>query len=301
MLYDDDPQPPKKLGRPKGPGKTLATERRRNRKRQRGRPRIHPKPKKPFPRMGDKFRKKYKKLSYIEVQNIKAIIGRDKHKKKQYLFPRLSEEFGCSMSTIYRIYHGEKCWYLDVASEKQFQVKVLKFLKKLPYTWYFKADERARRGVPDVIACCGGTFVAMELKASKKKVLSKANKSTWLQMFNLEEINTAEGVAFIVYPENWNDVKDFLNQLARRDHDPIELQNYTRSKLCYWRKKAAKLLGFSPKTGVQRGEDGFVAGTTGEGWLGRVPKDPKQVCGEGLEGDSSGEERGVPDPSGSEG
>lgn len=46
-------------------------------------------------------------------------------------------------------------------------------------------------GVPDIIACINGQFVAVECKA-------KGNKPTKLQLRNLQEIADVNGLAFVV-------------------------------------------------------------------------------------------------------
>jgi hypothetical protein len=52
-----------------------------------------------------------------------------------------------------------------------------------------------RSGVPDIICCLRGNFVGIECKAGD-------NKATALQLKNLEEIQAAGGLAFIVNEDN---------------------------------------------------------------------------------------------------
>lgn len=92
--------------------------------------------------------------------------------------------------------------------EKNFQKKVLAKLKTLPNTWFYKASDRVKNGIPDIIACVNGRFVAMELKRSKGFPL------TPLQRHTLENIRKAEGWGLEVNPQNWDDVFSSLETLA---------------------------------------------------------------------------------------
>lgn len=92
--------------------------------------------------------------------------------------------------------------------ETKFQKKVLSDLKKLPNIWILKTQERARRGVPDILLCCNGTFVALELKASPKSPLAS------LQRFEIEQIKASGGLGFVANPENWADIYRQIIQLS---------------------------------------------------------------------------------------
>lgn len=52
-----------------------------------------------------------------------------------------------------------------------------------------------RSGVPDIVACIRGRFIAIECKAGK-------NKPTALQQKNLQEIREVQGLAFVVNEES---------------------------------------------------------------------------------------------------
>ena len=90
--------------------------------------------------------------------------------------------------------------------ESVFQKRVLRDLKNLPNCWVLKTQEKTRRGVPDILACYMGKFIALELKASEKTTVSP------LQAFEISCINHAGGQAHIAYPENWAEVlKKIIN------------------------------------------------------------------------------------------
>ncbi len=60
--------------------------------------------------------------------------------------------------------------------------------------WYFKVHGSMyqKAGVPDIIACINGYFVAIEIKRPGGVVSP-------LQQFNIDEIHRNGGVAFVAY------------------------------------------------------------------------------------------------------
>lgn len=92
--------------------------------------------------------------------------------------------------------------------ETKFQNKVLSDLKKLDNLWVLKTQEKTRKGVPDLLICAKGYFVAIELKAYKKN-------PDPLQQFELNCIEAARGVALVAYPENWPEIYKKLALLSQ--------------------------------------------------------------------------------------
>jgi hypothetical protein len=88
--------------------------------------------------------------------------------------------------------------------------KVRPFLKTLKNTWAVKIQQMGISGTPDILACIGGVFVALELKRDYK------SRVTPLQKYNLDLIRNAGGVALCACPENWDEIKSFLTMLAHR-------------------------------------------------------------------------------------
>lgn len=84
--------------------------------------------------------------------------------------------------------------------ETKFQNKVLSDLKKLDKLWVLKTQEKTRKGVPDLLICANGKFVAIELKASPKSPLAS------LQRFEIEQIKSSGGLGFVANPENWGQI-----------------------------------------------------------------------------------------------
>lgn len=93
--------------------------------------------------------------------------------------------------------------------ETKFQNRVLKDLKSLPNTWVLKTQERARRGIPDILSCVAGHFVAIELKASQEAIVSP------LQCYEISKIEHSGGYSYIAYPENWDSVLKEIKQIVK--------------------------------------------------------------------------------------
>lgn len=92
--------------------------------------------------------------------------------------------------------------------ETLFKEKVQDFIKTLPNTWCLKTQERTIRGIPDLLLCIKGQFVAIELKKSVE------DEPDPLQEFNLTKITKAGGASLTAYPENWPQVMGVLIKLA---------------------------------------------------------------------------------------
>jgi Holliday junction resolvase len=71
-----------------------------------------------------------------------------------------------------------------------------------------------KSGVPDIVACVYGEFVAIEVKADKQK-----NPPTALQTKNLTEIETARGLALVIDAEDLEALKRFLTTVVNRRKD----------------------------------------------------------------------------------
>ena len=95
-------------------------------------------------------------------------------------------------------------------TEKQFENKIKDFLKSLPKTWFFKywVGPMSKAGIPDIIACVNGTFVAIEVKAPN-------GKPSELQKRNIRLIRECGGVAYILYPKDFTSFKKDIKELSR--------------------------------------------------------------------------------------
>lgn len=83
--------------------------------------------------------------------------------------------------------------------------KVVGILKSEGVYYFFPATHGyGRSGVPDIVCCVNGIFLAIECKAG-------TNKPTALQVREIESIRRNGGVAVVANEENW----DMLTQLVR--------------------------------------------------------------------------------------
>lgn len=94
-----------------------------------------------------------------------------------------------------------------MAEEKFFENKIKTYLEDCR-CWYVKffANRMTRIGVPDILACVNGFFVAIEVKATH-------GKPSDLQLWNRDEIRKSGGISIVLYPEQWNDFKMLIDDL----------------------------------------------------------------------------------------
>jgi hypothetical protein len=98
-----------------------------------------------------------------------------------------------------------------VKKETVFRIgKVDPFLKRLPNTYSFSVQQISLVGDPDKVLCINGRFVALELK-------SEEGKPSKLQTHKLNKVTKAGGIAIVVWPHNWNKVKDRLLKYSQGD------------------------------------------------------------------------------------
>ena len=88
--------------------------------------------------------------------------------------------------------------------ESKIQSKILKELKAAGI-YAHKNITTNKKGIPDIIVCYRGKYVALEVKRP-------GGKPTELQLWNINEIRKSGGVAEIVY--GWEDVVTVLNEVA---------------------------------------------------------------------------------------
>jgi hypothetical protein len=95
-----------------------------------------------------------------------------------------------------------------MAAEKNFEEKVKTFLKDRD-CWFIKywgGGQFTKAGVPDLIICVDGNFVAVELKAPK-------GRPSALQIKCLQDIVHANGIAILLYPKDFDAFKNFIDEL----------------------------------------------------------------------------------------
>lgn len=90
-------------------------------------------------------------------------------------------------------------------TEQTIQAKIKKYLESQG-AYVVKVVRANRAGVPDILVCLRGKFVALEVKTPK----TKGNVSE-LQDFNLRKISEAGGFSYVV--TSVEDVKKILFEL----------------------------------------------------------------------------------------
>jgi Holliday junction resolvase len=92
--------------------------------------------------------------------------------------------------------------------EAKVKKKVVDVLKKNGAYYFFPATGGyGRSGVPDIVSCYRGVFVAIECKAG-------TNKPTPLQQAEMGKIKQAQGFVLVVNEDNIDDVSTLLRDIA---------------------------------------------------------------------------------------
>jgi len=95
--------------------------------------------------------------------------------------------------------------------EKRVKDAVLTVLKEHGAYYFFPmAIGMGRSGVPDIICCSNGRFLAIECKAGK-------NTPTPLQIREMTAISEAGGIAVVVNEDNLDAVSYQLDRMNRRN------------------------------------------------------------------------------------
>lgn len=94
-----------------------------------------------------------------------------------------------------------------MAQEKQFENKIKKYLND-NNIWHVKyfANGFTKSGIPDILACCNGHFLAIEVKAEN-------GRPSELQLHHIEKIKQSGGHAVIVKPSQFEELKELIREL----------------------------------------------------------------------------------------
>lgn len=118
--------------------------------------------------------------------------------------------------------------------EKKFENRVKEWLDSLRHAWYFKVHGTAATGagIPDIIACVNGVFVALEIKSDKGR-LSEIQKAT------LRRMDRSGALKFILCPSNFGQIRLFIEELEAMDwadvpFDTEEIYDYSEKNLDEW-------------------------------------------------------------------
>ena len=96
-------------------------------------------------------------------------------------------------------------------AEKNFENKVKDFLKAQG-CWvlkYWGGGQFTKAGIPDLLVCCNGYFLGIELKAPN-------GHPSDLQLWNIEKIKEAGGIALVLYPKDFEEFKELIYSLLAK-------------------------------------------------------------------------------------
>lgn len=112
-----------------------------------------------------------------------------------------------------------------MAQEKNFENRVKKFMKDNG-SWFVKywsggvptkdgVKKFTKDGIPDILACVGGQFLGIELKAPN-------GRPTQLQMYNLKRIDRNGGYGILLYPKDFDKFKILFLHLKQGNFDEAD-------------------------------------------------------------------------------
>ena len=95
-----------------------------------------------------------------------------------------------------------------MAQEKNFENKIKRYITdRGGWCVKFFANGMTKRGIPDLLCCVNGHFLAIEVKADN-------GKPSDLQLYQIEQIKRAGGSAMVLYPKQWDAFKDYIDYLV---------------------------------------------------------------------------------------
>lgn len=95
---------------------------------------------------------------------------------------------------------------------------VLKFLNTLKGTAFFPIQQQVIKGDADYILCSHSLFVWLELKKD-------GEEPDPLQAYKASEVRRTGGIAIVARPDNWEEVKRFLQLLDKGIYDKSLLRS----------------------------------------------------------------------------
>lgn len=76
------------------------------------------------------------------------------------------------------------------------------------YVKYWGGGSFTKAGIPDLLVCCNGYFLGIEIKAKKGKVSD-------LQKHQIEQIKKSGGIAFTLFPDEFDVFKNLIEKLLK--------------------------------------------------------------------------------------
>ncbi len=95
-----------------------------------------------------------------------------------------------------------------MGQEKQFENKVKRYLEKSGawFVKYWAGSPFTKVGIPDLVCCINGYFVAIELKSENGHVSE-------IQKYQINRIRESNGIAIVLYPNQFEMFKKFVKTL----------------------------------------------------------------------------------------
>lgn len=116
-----------------------------------------------------------------------------------------------------------------MGAEKNFEQQVKNWLKSegCYYIKYWGGGHFTQEGVPDLLVCCSGQFIGIEIKAA-------GGKPTLLQLKKLKDIRDSGGWGILLYPKDFEQLKKWIqNRVINKGFylSNIDMQNRWKAKL----------------------------------------------------------------------
>ena len=96
-----------------------------------------------------------------------------------------------------------------MAEEKNFEKRIRNYISSIG-GWSVKyfANSYTPRGIPDLLCCVNGMFIAIEVKAEN-------GKPSKIQEMTIDKIQSAGGYAFTLKPSEFEWFKNWLNEVMK--------------------------------------------------------------------------------------
>lgn len=97
--------------------------------------------------------------------------------------------------------------------EKVYENRIKNFIESVG-GWQVKyfANSYTKKGIPDLLCCVNGYFLAIEVKAQN-------GSPTPIQKFRCNQIRDSGGFSYIVYPSGFEQLKVIVNGLLKDEFD----------------------------------------------------------------------------------
>ncbi len=167
-------------------------------------------------------------------------------------------------------------WVVNMASEKSFENRVKKFLKEQGcyFIKYWGGGEFTKAGVPDILVCCNGKFLGVEVKAQNGRpsplkeqgcyfikywgggeftkagvpdilvccngkflgveVKAQNGRPSPLQIHNLKKIDDSGGYGILLYPNHFEVFKNLILCIKEEDVNSMFNYNIFKHTLNQW-------------------------------------------------------------------